>query len=185
MERNYDLKHQSVDSENGLEDLIDCSQPDIIVLATVGFTGLRPAIHALERGIPLALANKEVLVVGGELIDRLRKEGNMTPIFPVDSEHSAIFQCLQSNQAHLDKVILTASGGPFRESTEEEILNATREQVLNHPTWNMGSKINVDSATMMNKGIEVIEEHYLFDVQADKIQVLVHPQSDSFNDSTL
>lgn len=173
---NLDKNVTSIDDDNGLVTILEEAQPDIVLIATVGFTGLKPALYAMENQIPIALANKEVLVVAGDLIKEKQKKYK-TPIYPVDSEHSAIFQCLHGNDADLRKVILTASGGPFRTSSYEQIQNAAKAEVLNHPTWDMGNKITVDSASMMNKGFEVIEAHYLFDVAPENIDVVVHPQS--------
>ena len=148
---------------------------DMVLTALVGFSGLRPTISAIKARKPIALANKETLVVAGELINALAQQYK-TPILPVDSEHSAIFQCLEPNNA-LEKVILTASGGPFRKFTMEQLQHVTKEQALKHPNWEMGAKITIDSATMMNKGFEVIEAKWLFGVRPDQIEVVVHPQS--------
>lgn len=152
------------------------SQPvDIVLASMVGYAGLRPTINAIKAGKAIALANKETLVVAGELINALANEYH-TPILPVDSEHSAIFQCLEINNP-LEKVILTASGGPFRTLTMEELQTVTKVQALKHPNWEMGAKITIDSASMMNKGFEVIEAKWLFGVRPDQIEVVVHPQS--------
>jgi len=150
---------------------------DMAVVAMVGFSGLIPTVKAIEAGKDIALANKETLVVAGELVTKLAMQ-HQVALLPVDSEHSAIFQCLQGEQYHsIEKIILTASGGPFRNKTAEELTNVTKEEALQHPSWNMGAKITVDSATMMNKGLEVIEARWLFNVPAEHIEVLVHPQS--------
>ena len=150
---------------------------DMVVAAMVGFSGLLPTVKAIEAGKTIALANKETLVVAGELITRLAMQ-HQVALLPVDSEHSAIFQCLQGEQYHsIEKIILTASGGPFRTRTADELRYVTKEEALRHPSWNMGAKITVDSATLMNKGLEVIEARWLFDVPAERIEVLVHPQS--------
>ena len=152
------------------------SQPiDIVLTAMVGYAGLRPTINAIRAGKAIALANKETLVVAGELINQLAQEYR-TPILPVDSEHSAIFQCLEPGNA-IEKVILTASGGPFRHLSHEQLATVTKAQALKHPTWNMGAKITIDSASMMNKGFEVIEAKWLFGVRPEQIEVVVHPQS--------
>lgn len=152
------------------------SQPiDIVLASMVGYAGLRPTMNAIKAGKTIALANKETLVVAGELINALASQYN-TPILPVDSEHSAIFQCLEMSNP-LEKVILTASGGPFRTFTLEQLQTVTKEQALKHPNWEMGAKITIDSATMMNKGFEVIEAKWLFGVRPDQIEVVVHPQS--------
>ena len=148
---------------------------DIVLASMVGFAGLRPTISAIKAGKMIALANKETLVVAGELIVRLAAEYQV-PILPVDSEHSAIFQCLEPGN-RIEKILLTCSGGPFRKFTEEELLHVTKAHALAHPTWNMGAKITIDSATLMNKGFEVIEAKWLFGVSAEQIQVIVHPQS--------
>ncbi|MDD6891170.1 MAG: 1-deoxy-D-xylulose-5-phosphate reductoisomerase [Bacteroidales bacterium] len=152
------------------------SQPiDIVLTAMVGYAGLRPTINAIRAGKAIALANKETLVVAGGLINQLAQEYR-TPILPVDSEHSAIFQCLEPGNA-IEKVILTASGGPFRHLSHEQLATVTKAQALKHPTWNMGAKITIDSASMMNKGFEVIEAKWLFGVRPEQIEVVVHPQS--------
>ena len=149
---------------------------DMVLTALVGFSGLRPTISAIKARKPIALANKETLVVAGELITALCKEYNV-PMLPVDSEHSAIFQSLMGEESPIEKLILTASGGPFRKFSLDEMKNVTAAQALKHPNWDMGAKITIDSASMMNKGFEVIEAKWLFDVDAEKIQVVVHPQS--------
>lgn len=149
---------------------------DMVLTALVGFSGLRPTIAAIEANKPIALANKETLVVAGELVTRLAMQHHV-PILPVDSEHSAIFQSLMGEQAEVEKIILTASGGPFRNFTMEQLASVTPEQALKHPNWDMGAKITIDSASMMNKGFEVIEAKWLFGVEPKDIQVVVHPQS--------
>ncbi len=150
---------------------------DIVVAAMVGYAGLKPTIEAIKAGKTIALANKETLVVAGELICKLAQQYH-SPILPVDSEHSAIFQSLVGEgNNEIEKILLTASGGPFRNYTLEQMANVTPEEALCHPNWSMGAKITIDSASMMNKGFEVIEAKWLFGVPAEKIQVLVHPQS--------
>ncbi len=149
---------------------------DMVLTALVGFSGLQPTISAIKARKPIALANKETLVVAGELITALCQEYNV-PMLPVDSEHSAIFQSLMGEQSEIEKIILTASGGPFRKFSLDEMRDVTAAQALKHPNWDMGAKITIDSASMMNKGFEVIEAKWLFDVDADRIQVVVHPQS--------
>ena len=150
---------------------------DIVVTAMVGFSGLRPTINAIRAGKAIALANKETMVVAGEMINALAMEYK-TPILPVDSEHSAIFQCLAGEMHNkVEKLILTASGGPFRTFTKEQLEHVTKEQALKHPNWSMGAKITIDSASMMNKGFEVMEAKWLFGVGAEEIEVVVHPQS--------
>lgn len=149
---------------------------DIVLTALVGFSGLRPTISAIQAHKPIALANKETLVVAGELVTRLCME-NGVPILPVDSEHSAIFQSLMGECSPIEKIILTASGGPFRTFSHEQLRTVTPAMALKHPNWDMGAKITIDSASMMNKGFEVIEARWLFDVTPRQIQVVVHPQS--------
>ena len=148
---------------------------DIVLASMVGFAGLRPTISAIKAGKMIALANKETLVVAGELIGRLAAEYKV-PIIPVDSEHSAIFQCLEPGNK-IEKILLTCSGGPFRKMSDEELQHVTKAHALAHPTRNMGAKITIDSATLMNKGFEVIEAKWLFGVKPEQIQVVVHPQS--------
>jgi 1-deoxy-D-xylulose-5-phosphate reductoisomerase len=154
------------------------SEPiDMVLNAMVGYSGLLPTIEAVKAGKPVALANKETLVVAGELIMKLAKE-NMTPIIPVDSEHSAIFQCLKGEEYNpIEKILLTASGGPFLNKSLDELKYVTKEQALRHPNWNMGAKVTIDSATMMNKGFEMIEAKWFFDVSPNHIEIVVHPQS--------
>jgi 1-deoxy-D-xylulose-5-phosphate reductoisomerase len=157
--------------------IVESGPIDIVVTAMVGFSGLRPTINAIKAGKAIALANKETMVVAGELINSLAMK-HRTPILPVDSEHSAIFQCLAGEmQNRVEKLILTASGGPFRTFTKEQLEHVTREQALKHPNWSMGAKITIDSATMMNKGFEVMEAKWLFGVGAEDIEVVIHPQS--------
>ena len=155
--------------------IVESRPIDIVLTAMVGYAGLRPTMNAIKAGKTIALANKETLVVAGELINRLAGEYH-APILPVDSEHSAVFQCLEMNNP-VHKVILTASGGPFRTYTMEQLRTVTKEQALRHPNWHMGAKITIDSASMMNKGFEVIEAKWLFGVRPDQIEVVVHPQS--------
>lgn len=154
------------------------SQPiDIVLTAMVGYAGLKPTINAIKAGKTIALANKETLVVAGELINDLAQQYR-TPILPVDSEHSAVFQCLTGEVGNpIEKVILTASGGPFRTYSLEQLKSVTKTQALKHPNWEMGAKITIDSASMMNKGFEVIEAKWLFGVKPEQIEVVVHPQS--------
>jgi 1-deoxy-D-xylulose-5-phosphate reductoisomerase len=158
-----------------LTELLERAQPDIVLNAVVGFAGLPVTLWALERGVDLALANKESLVVGGELVTTLA-EATGAQLLPVDSEHSALFQLIAGERpGTIDRLVLTASGGPFRGRTELD--SVTREEALAHPTWDMGGKITIDSATLMNKGLELIEAHHLFGVPYDRIDVVVHPQS--------
>lgn len=160
-------------SVNGL---VQSSTADIVLASMVGFSGLEPTLNAIRAGKVIALANKETLVAAGSIVTRLAREYN-APIIPVDSEHSAIFQCLQGEHTQIEKLILTASGGPFRTWEKEDIAKATRAQALNHPNWDMGAKVTIDSASMMNKGLEMIEASWLFNVNPDDIEIVVHPQS--------
>lgn len=160
-----------------IDEIVESEPIDIVLTAMVGFAGLSPTIHAIKARKTICLANKETLVVAGELICRLATEYH-TPILPVDSEHSAIFQSLVGEDDNaIEKILLTASGGPFRTYTLDQLATVTKEDALRHPTWDMGAKITIDSATMMNKGFEVIEAKWLFGVQPEQIEVLVHPQS--------
>ena len=161
--------------DEGLEELCSNKENDIILVAVSGKIGLRPTISAIKNGTNIALANKETLVMAGDIVTKLAKEYNVK-ILPVDSEHSAIHQCIK-DISQVSKLIITASGGPFLHKTVEDMKNATVEQTLKHPRWNMGRKITVDSATLMNKGLEVIEAHHLFGFDYDDIEVVVHPQS--------
>ncbi|QSX06055.1 1-deoxy-D-xylulose-5-phosphate reductoisomerase [Sedimentibacter sp. zth1] len=170
-------KTEIVTGMDGLISVATHSQAHIIVTGISGMIGLRPTIEAIKLGKTIALANKETLVTGGEYIMHLAKKYKAT-ILPVDSEHSAIFQALQGNKHEsINKLILTASGGPFLGKSEKELENVTLDDALNHPTWKMGRKITIDSATLMNKGLEVIEAKYLFNIPEEKIEVVVHPQS--------
>ena len=160
-----------------LEEVVTLNSVDIVLTALVGYAGLLPTVKAIQAGKPIALANKETLVVAGGLIMPLAKKMGVS-ILPVDSEHSAIFQCLMGESHNpIEKIILTASGGPFRGCTKDQLANVTRAQALKHPNWTMGAKITIDSASLMNKGLEVIEAAWLFDVEASQIEVVVHPQS--------
>lgn len=170
-----DLPIQVYAGADALCEIVEAKPIDVVLASMVGYAGLRPTMNAIRAGKAIALANKETLVVAGELINALAQQYK-TPILPVDSEHSAIFQCLEPNNA-LEKVILTASGGPFRKFTMEQLQHVTKVQALKHPNWEMGAKITIDSATMMNKGFEVIEAKWLFGVRPDQIEVVVHPQS--------
>lgn len=162
---------------DAIAEMVTMPSIDVVVAAMVGYAGLRPTIEAIKAGKTIALANKETLVVAGEIICRLAQQYH-TPILPVDSEHSAIFQSLTGEQDNeIEKILLTASGGPFRTFSREQMLRVTAADALKHPNWNMGAKITIDSASMMNKGFEVIEAKWLFGVEAEKIEVLVHPQS--------
>lgn len=170
-----DIKVYAGDS--ALASVVQMDTVDIVLTALVGYSGLKPTIAAIEAGKPIALANKETLVVAGELVTKLAQQKGVN-ILPVDSEHSAIFQCLVGEfQNPIEKLILTASGGPFRGKSREELLTVTKAQALKHPNWDMGAKITIDSASLMNKGLEVIEAKWLFGIGLDKIEVVVHPQS--------
>jgi len=179
-----DIVHTSASAGGGsvphgpdMGDLIDAAQPDIVLNALVGSAGLAPTLAALARGIPVALANKESLVAGGDLVARERARTG-AGLVPVDSEHSALFQLLEGvDRARVRRCILTASGGPFRGRSRDELESVTPADALAHPTWDMGAKITIDSATLMNKGLEVIEAHHLFDMPYDQVEVVVHPQS--------
>lgn len=149
---------------------------DMVLTAMVGFSGLKPTIAAIKAGKAIALANKETLVAAGSIIMALAAQYN-APIIPVDSEHSAIFQCLQGEHAELEKILLTGSGGPFRTASVQQMASATKEMALNHPRWKMGPKVTIDSATLMNKGLEMIEARWLFNMQPKDIEVVIHPQS--------
>lgn len=163
--------------KQAIDEIVEAGPIDMVLTAMVGFAGLNPTIHAIKAHKKICLANKETLVVAGELICELAQKYH-APIIPVDSEHSAIFQSLAGEgDNEIEKILLTASGGPFRNFTKEQLATVTKADALKHPTWSMGAKITIDSATMMNKGFEVIEAKWLFGIPADKIQVLIHPQS--------
>ena len=173
----FDLGIKVFSGENSLEEVVENENIDIVLTALVGYSGLKPTIRAIKSGKNIALANKETLVVAGDLITKLCKRYGVS-IYPVDSEHSAIFQCLVGEHFNpIEKIYLTASGGPFRGKNIEELLHVTKEQALKHPNWEMGSKITIDSASMMNKGLEVIEAKWLFDLKKEQIEIVVHPQS--------
>ncbi|MGC3947247.1 MAG: 1-deoxy-D-xylulose-5-phosphate reductoisomerase [Chryseolinea sp.] len=163
--------------ESAVCSAVSMSTVDVVLTATVGYSGLKPTIKAIEAGKTIALANKETLVVAGEMITRLAHDHGVN-IYPVDSEHSAIFQCL-AGEFHnkIEKIILTASGGPFRGKNRSDLRSITKAEALKHPNWSMGAKVTIDSATLMNKGLEVIEAKWLFGVHANQIEVVVHPQS--------
>ncbi|MFA8450804.1 MAG: 1-deoxy-D-xylulose-5-phosphate reductoisomerase [Bacteroidales bacterium] len=183
-------KIQVLQGEKGLCEVVCLPEVDVCLIALVGFVGLKPTIKAIQAEKTIALANKETLVVAGELVTKLAEEKNVN-IYPVDSEHSAIFQCLTGEKNNqINKIYLTASGGPFRTFTYEQLKSVRKEQALKHPNWEMGSKITIDSASMMNKGLEVIEAKWLFKLESEQIKVIVHPQSIihslvEFNDGAL
>jgi len=171
-----DTDTRVVSGTDGLCEAAVCDKTDIVVTAVVGISGLLPTISAIKAGKDIALANKETMVTAGHIVTALAKEYNIN-IYPVDSEHSAIFQSMQGQSKDINKIILTASGGPFFGKTKAELENMTPEQALKHPNWDMGAKVTIDSATLVNKGLEVMEAHWLFDVDYDNIEVLVHRQS--------
>lgn len=172
-----DLPIKVYAGSDAIAQIAEMDTVDIVLTAMVGYSGLKPTIHAVKAGKTIALANKETLVVAGEIINELAQK-HRAAIIPVDSEHSALFQCLSGEGDNpIDKVILTASGGPFRTTPAEVLRHVTSAQALKHPNWNMGAKITIDSATMMNKGFEVIEAKWLFGLRPEQIEVLVHPQS--------
>jgi 1-deoxy-D-xylulose-5-phosphate reductoisomerase len=163
--------------EESLSQVVEFESVDLVLTAMVGYSGLKPTISAIKAGKNIALANKETLVVAGEMITQLARKHN-TSIYPVDSEHSAIFQCLAGEQYNkLEKIILTASGGPFRGKDLEYLKNVTPREALNHPNWCMGNKVTIDSATLMNKGLEAIEAYWLFNLKPEQIEAVIHPQS--------
>jgi len=163
--------------EDALSQVVQAEPVQMVLTAMVGYSGLKPTLSAIRAGKAIALANKETLVVAGELVTRLALE-NQVPILPVDSEHSAIFQCLAGEANNpLEKILLTASGGPFRTFSQEQLAHVTSKEALKHPNWNMGAKITIDSATLMNKGFEMIEAKWLFGATTEQIQIVVHPQS--------
>ena len=177
---NENLKSENIDiffGDDALNNFNQFCNPDLVVTALVGKSGLIPTINAIENNIDVALANKETLVVAGDIIMKLSEKNNVK-IYPVDSEHSAIFQCLTGEDYNtIERIILTASGGPFRNKKINEFKNITKKEALNHPNWEMGDKITIDSSTLMNKGLEVIEAKFLFNIDIDMIEVVIHPQS--------
>ena len=183
-ERRYDALRQALDGtpikvyagEEALRQVVQSGQVDVVVNALVGYAGLMPTVAAVEAGKKVALANKETLVAGGCYVMPLAAR-HKAPIVPIDSEHSAIFQCLTGEKSPVRRLIVTCSGGAFRDRSREELAHVTVEQALKHPQWRMGDKITIDSATLVNKGFEVIEAHWLFGVPAERISVLIHPQS--------
>src|SRR5438067_10207911 len=189
LQRRLEYKPQIFSGEEGLREIACLTDADMVLVAIVGTGGLRPALAAIEAGKDLAVASKEILVMAGEIVMREARE-NAVHVLPVDSEHNAIFQCLEparpwagrdggvaSPGGDIRRIILTASGGPFRETPRTEFDSITPEQALKHPTWNMGPKITIDSATLFNKGLEMIEAHWLFGVEMRRVEVVIHPQS--------
>src|SRR5438128_508961 len=162
--------------EEGLREIACLTNADMVLVAIVGTGGLRPALAAIEAGKDLAVASKEILVMAGEIMMR-EAHDNGVHVLPVDSEHNAIFQCLDGRSSEIRRIILTASGGPFRATAAKDFTNLTPEQALKHPTWNMGPKITIDSATLFNKGLEMVEAHWLFGVEMKQVEVVIHPQS--------
>ncbi|MFN3382124.1 MAG: 1-deoxy-D-xylulose-5-phosphate reductoisomerase, partial [Runella zeae] len=163
--------------DKAIADVVQMDSIDTVLTSMVGYSGLIPTVKAIEAGKQIALANKETLVVAGELVTALAHQKGVS-IYPVDSEHSAIFQCIVGEFHNpIEKILLTASGGPFRGKTRDELLHVTKAQALKHPNWSMGAKITIDSASLMNKGLEVIEAKWLFGLKAEQIEVVVHPQS--------
>ncbi|MEM8968657.1 MAG: 1-deoxy-D-xylulose-5-phosphate reductoisomerase, partial [Bacteroidota bacterium] len=184
-EEQYEKVHQALDPQDikvyagakSLASVVTMEAIDLVLTATVGYAGLLPTIEAIKANKHIALANKETLVVAGELITKLAKENGVN-LYPVDSEHSAIFQCLVGEFHNpIEKIILTASGGPFRGKTREDLADVTKAQALKHPNWDMGAKVTIDSASLMNKGLEVMEAKWLFGLKPEQIEVIVHPQS--------
>src|SRR5436309_3841966 len=182
-ERKIDILRSKLEYEpkiftgtNGLREIARMDDSDMLLIAIVGTAGLHPALDAIESGKDLAVASKEILVMAGEAVtDAAQKRG--VKILPVDSEHNAIFQCLDGRPSDVRRIILTASGGPFRKTTAEEFVDLRPEQALKHPTWDMGPKITIDSATLFNKGLEMIEARWLFGVEMKRVEVVIHPQS--------
>jgi 1-deoxy-D-xylulose-5-phosphate reductoisomerase len=175
--RDLEYKPRILGGQEGLLEIARLTNAEMVLVAIVGTGGLRPALAAIDAGKDLAVASKEILVMAGEIVTREARE-NGTNVLPVDSEHNAIFQCLEGkNSLDIRRIILTASGGPFRETPRKDFDSITPEQALKHPTWNMGPKITIDSATLFNKGLEMIEAHWLFGVEMKRVEVVIHPQS--------
>ena len=176
LERTLDYKPRIFSGEAGLREIACLTNAEMVLVAIVGTGGLRPALAAIEAGKDLAVASKEILVMAGEIVMREARD-NGAHVLPVDSEHNAIFQCLDGRTSEVRRIILTASGGPFRETPTDQLADVTVEQALKHPTWNMGPKITIDSATLFNKGLEMIEAHWLFGMEMNRVEVVIHPQS--------
>ena len=176
LRKTLDYEPRILMGEEGLREIACLTNADMVLVAIVGTAGLRPALAAIEAGKDLAVASKEILVMAGEIVMRQARE-NGVHVLPVDSEHNAIFQCLDGRASEVRRVILTASGGPFRETPASEFVGLTPEEALKHPTWNMGPKITIDSATLFNKGLEMIEAHWLFGLEMKRVEVVIHPQS--------
>jgi 1-deoxy-D-xylulose-5-phosphate reductoisomerase len=176
LQRDLDYKPRIFTGEVGLRELACLTNADLVLVAIVGTGGLRPALAAIEAGKDLAVASKEILVMAGEIVMREARDHGVR-VLPVDSEHNAIFQCLDGRPSEVRRIILTASGGPFRETPSNQLADVTVEEALKHPTWNMGPKITIDSATLFNKGLEMIEAHWLFGVEMNRLEIVIHPQS--------
>src|SRR6266853_869264 len=176
LQRDLDYQPRIFTGEVGLRELACLTNADIVLVAIVGTGGLRPALAAIEAGKDLAVASKEILVMAGDIVMREAREHGVR-VLPVDSEHNAIFQCLDGRPSEVRRIILTASGGPFRETPSNQLADVTVEEALKHPTWNMGPKITIDSATLFNKGLEMIEAHWLFGVEMNRVEIVIHPQS--------
>jgi 1-deoxy-D-xylulose-5-phosphate reductoisomerase len=176
LRENLNYRPKIFSGERGLCEIASAVDADMVLIAIVGTGGLRPALAAIDAGRHLAVASKEILVMAGEIVMREARARNI-PVLPVDSEHNAIFQCLDGRVSEVRRIILTASGGPFRQTAAEDFSTISVERALKHPTWNMGPKITIDSATLFNKGLEMIEAHWLFGVGMDQIEVVIHPQS--------
>jgi 1-deoxy-D-xylulose-5-phosphate reductoisomerase len=176
LQRDLDYKPRIFTGEVGLRELACLTNADLVLVAIVGTGGLRPALAAIEAGKDLAVASKEILVMAGDIVMREARDHGVR-VLPVDSEHNAIFQCLDGRPSEVRRIILTASGGPFRETPSNQLADVTVEEALKHPTWNMGPKITIDSATLFNKGLEMIEAHWLFGVEMNRLEIVIHPQS--------
>jgi 1-deoxy-D-xylulose-5-phosphate reductoisomerase len=176
LERALEYKPRIFAGDGGLREIACLTDADMVLVAIVGTGGLRPALAAIQAGKDLAVASKEILVMAGEIVMREARDNGVN-VLPVDSEHNAIFQCLDGRLSEIRRIILTASGGPFRETPRKDFDSITLEQALKHPTWNMGPKITIDSATLFNKGLEMIEAHWLFGVEMERVEVVIHPQS--------
>ena len=174
--RDLDYKPRIFTGEVGLRELACLTNADMVLVAIVGTGGLRPALAAIEAGKDLAVASKEILVMAGEIVMREARDHGVR-VLPVDSEHNAIFQCLDGRPSEVRRIILTASGGPFRETPSNQLADVTVDEALRHPTWDMGPKITIDSATLFNKGLEMIEAHWLFGVEMNRLEIVIHPQS--------
>ncbi len=176
LQRELDYQPRIFAGEVGLRELACLTNADMVLVAIVGTGGLRPALAAIEAGKDLAVASKEILVMAGEIVMREARDHGVR-VLPVDSEHNAIFQCLDGRPSEVRRIILTASGGPFRETPSNQLADVTVEEALKHPTWDMGPKITIDSATLFNKGLEMIEAHWLFGVEMNRVEIVIHPQS--------